>query len=156
MQNSTHLFSNSWLTPAMANIYHGLQRQQLMRANPGGTVEVTLNLVFSDLTKVLSFSYIPALPSCFNCMNEGHLKWFGFKTKEGLWGMNPKQRDQLQCLFIPLLASFSLSFLHISQQHFFFSPLCWWCLINALGCDKELIFFFTIFFLLYSLFLTGL
>lgn len=55
-----------------------------MRANPGGTVEVILNLVFSDLTKDLSFSYIPALPSCFNCMNEGHLKWFGFETKERL------------------------------------------------------------------------
>lgn len=72
-----------WLTPAMANIYCELQ-QQLMRANPGGTVEVILNLVFSDLTKDLSFSYIPALPSCFNCMNEGHLKWFGLETKEGL------------------------------------------------------------------------
>lgn len=55
-----------------------------MRANPGGTVEVILNLVFPDLTKDLSFSYIPVLPSCFNCMNEGHLKWFGFETKEGL------------------------------------------------------------------------
>lgn len=56
-----------------------------MSANTGGTVEVILNLVFSDLTKDLSFSYILALPSSFNCMNEGHLKWFGFETK-GLWG----------------------------------------------------------------------
>lgn len=68
----------------MGNIYGELQ-QQLMRANPGGTLEVILNLVFSDLTKDLSFSYIPALPSCFSCMNKGHLKWFGFETKEGLF-----------------------------------------------------------------------
>lgn len=59
-------------------------QQQLMRANPRGTVEVILNLVFSDSTKGRSFSYIPALPSCFSCMNKGHLKWFGFETKEGL------------------------------------------------------------------------
>lgn len=72
-------------TPARGNIYRQPQ-QRLMRANPppGGTVEVILNLVFPDLTKDLSFSYIPALPSCFSCMNKGHLKWFGFETKEGL------------------------------------------------------------------------
>lgn len=115
-----------------------------MRANPGGTVEVILNLVFSDLTKDLSFSYIPTLPSCFNCMNEGHLKWFGFETKEGLWCMNSKQRDQLQCLFIPLLAS-CLSLFHslIPLQQLF--SHCWWCLVISFRCDNKLILFFIVF-----------
>lgn len=81
MQN-IHIYFKQF-TPALGEIYCELQ-QQLMRANPGGTVEVILNLVFSDLTKDLSFSYIPALPFCFSCMNKGHLKWFGFETKEGL------------------------------------------------------------------------
>lgn len=52
------------------------------------------------LDKGLKFSYIPALPSCFNRMNEGHLEWFGSETKEELQGMNPEQREQIQCLFI--------------------------------------------------------
>lgn len=60
-----------------------------MRANLQGTVEVILNLVFPDLTKDLSFLYIPALPPCFNCMNEGHLEWFGFETKETKEGFEP-------------------------------------------------------------------
>lgn len=116
--NSSHLL---W-----GEIYCELQ-QQLMRAHPGGTVEVILNLVFSDLTKDLSFSYIPLLPSCFSCMNKGHLKWFGFETKEGLWGMNPTHGDQLQCLFIPLLEfCFPLSLVF---------QLLWWFLIMAFTFD---------------------
>lgn len=56
-----------------------------MRANLQGTVEVILNLVFPDLTKDLSFLYIPALPSCFNCMNEGHLEWLGHKRTTSVY-----------------------------------------------------------------------
>lgn len=86
------------------------------------------------LDKGLKFSYIPALPSCFNCMNEGHLKWFGFETKEELWGMNPKQRDQIQCLFISLLASR----LPLSPKPFCFLLLLSWCLTIAVRLNKTL------------------
>lgn len=123
MQNIHARFKAS--TPATANIYRQPQ-QQLMRAKPRGTVEVILNLVFPGLTKDLSFSYIPALPSCFSCMNKGHLKWFGLETKEGLWGMNPTHRDQLKMCVYPSAGSSSLPLI---------SPVLWRCLNMAFTRD---------------------
>lgn len=123
MQN-THVGFRAF-TPATANIYRQPQRQ-LMRANPRGTVEVISNLGFPHLTKDLSFSYIPALPPCFSCMNKGHLKWFGLETKEGLWGMNATHRDQLKMCVYPSAGLCSLSLI---------SPVLWQCLNMAFTRD---------------------
>lgn len=112
-------------TPATASIYRQPQ-PPLMRAKPRGTVEVVLNRVFPDLTKDLSFSYIPALPPCFSCMNKGHLKWFGLETKEGLWGMNPTHREQLKMCVYPSAGVWSLSLI---------SPVLWRCINMAFTRD---------------------
>lgn len=123
MQN-THVGFQAF-TPATANIYRQPQRR-LMRANPRGTVEVISNLGFPHLTKDLSFSYIPALPPCFSCMNKGHLKWFGLETKEGFWGMNATHRDQLEMCVYPSAGLCSLSLI---------SPVLWQCLNMAFTRD---------------------
>lgn len=110
MQN-THIHFPAF-TPATANIYRQPPRQ-LMRAEPPGTVEVVLNLVFADLTKDLSFWYIPALPPRFSGMNKGHLKWFGLETKGGL--LNPAHREQLNMCVYPSAGVTPLSLL--SPKH---------------------------------------
>lgn len=50
------------------------KRPQLMRANPSGNSRGHFKSGIFRLDKGLKFLYIPALPSCFNGMNEGHLK----------------------------------------------------------------------------------
>lgn len=51
-------------------------------SKPPGNCRGHFKSGISRLDKGLKFLYIPVLPSCFNCMNKGHLEWFGFETKE--------------------------------------------------------------------------
>lgn len=87
MQNSTHLFyAVGTFGSHTCNGEHLVQSAAAAtnESKPWGNSRGHFKSGIFRLDKGLRFSYIPALPSCFNCMNEGHLKWFGFKTKEEL------------------------------------------------------------------------
>lgn len=58
-----HTCDGKHLTAATAN-----------ESKPQGNSRGRFKSGIFNLDKRLTFSYIPLLPSCFNCMNEGHLK----------------------------------------------------------------------------------